>query len=212
MQLSEGTTIAQAAARIVPSLQEIKDKISKPNCTECWGCSTRIAPLKDINAFGRNFTVELGASSEWLFYAGGAHASTRLQCTHSTLRGPLTGPPSACFACCTPQHSAGPPAPSLLPPCFADLPDTHITGRRAIVKVWCFPMNKVGELALHCSLPPLHCKPACHTYTRSRAASQSVCHRLPTSAHTKLTAPWPSHPTELHTQQPPHHNHQQKYQ
>jgi len=90
-----------AHLKIVPSKAHIAAKEAKRNCSECWGCSTQIQPLKDVMAFGHKFTVELGASPEWLFHA--------------------------------------------------DLPDTHITGQKAIVKVWCMPIDKVtGKMRWKC--------------------------------------------------------------
>lgn len=59
-----------AHLKIVPPSGHFAAKAKKPDCTECWGCSTQIQPLKDVMAFGHKFTVEQGASSEWLFHAG----------------------------------------------------------------------------------------------------------------------------------------------
>ncbi|GFH07015.1 uncharacterized protein HaLaN_01754 [Haematococcus lacustris] len=84
---------SELSQQIVPAEADIQIKQQKPNCTECWGCSTKIDVLRQSHAFGHTFAMEIGATSEWLFYA--------------------------------------------------DLPDTHVTGRRAVVKVWCLPYEKV---------------------------------------------------------------------
>lgn len=60
---------ATGAAKIVPGLQDWRAKKIKPNCTECWGCTTTLTPLKEVQAFGHNFAVETGASPDWLFHA-----------------------------------------------------------------------------------------------------------------------------------------------
>mmetsp|Transcript_3357 Transcript_3357/g.7341 ORF Transcript_3357/g.7341 Transcript_3357/m.7341 type:complete len:538 (+) Transcript_3357:145-1758(+) len=54
---------------IYPTRDQIMKKRSKQNCTECWGCSTQLQPLKAIKAFGQDFSVETGASPEWIFTA-----------------------------------------------------------------------------------------------------------------------------------------------
>ena len=56
-------------SRIFPSPKDIEAKETKPNCTECTGCSTQLQPLKAVVAFGQNFNVEQGASPEWIFTA-----------------------------------------------------------------------------------------------------------------------------------------------
>jgi hypothetical protein len=66
--LSEDLTVT--ARKIVPSKGELHAKALKPNCTECWGCTTQIQPLQAVSAFGHDFKVETGASPEWLFNAG----------------------------------------------------------------------------------------------------------------------------------------------
>ncbi len=59
------------AAKIVPTPAQWAAKRQKQNCSECWGCSTQLEPLKGQQAFGHNFAVEIGASPEWIFIAGG---------------------------------------------------------------------------------------------------------------------------------------------
>ena len=56
---------------IFPTPSDITAKQRKPNCTRCRGCSAQLQPLKAVSAFGRDFSVELGASPEWIFTAGG---------------------------------------------------------------------------------------------------------------------------------------------
>lgn len=57
---------------IMPTAEEIAAKSAKRNCTECYGCDTQIVPLSGVtNMHGMNVTIETGASSEWLFFAGG---------------------------------------------------------------------------------------------------------------------------------------------
>ena len=58
--------------KIMPSEEEIEVKASKPNCTECYGCNTQIKPIRSgpVKAFGVNMMMEVGASPEWLFFAG----------------------------------------------------------------------------------------------------------------------------------------------
>lgn len=110
----------QSHLKIIPDKAVVTAKAAKPNCSECWGCSTQIQPLVDVMAFGHKFTVEKGASPEWLFHAGVMTA--------------------ACPG--TLYHAASMTLTALMK--CADLPDTHITGKRAIVKVWCMPVDKVG--------------------------------------------------------------------
>ena len=57
-------------SKIYPTDEDIKAKALKPNCTECSGCSTQLEPLTAVAAFGRDFSVEIGASPEWIFRAG----------------------------------------------------------------------------------------------------------------------------------------------
>ena len=56
--------------KIFPSSVDIKAKQLKPNCTDCRGCSTQLQPLKAVMAFGQDFSVEIGASPEWIFTTG----------------------------------------------------------------------------------------------------------------------------------------------
>ncbi|KAG2488696.1 hypothetical protein HYH03_012697 [Edaphochlamys debaryana] len=78
-----------------PRHEDFAGRKGKPNCTECYGCSTQLTPLgaSPVKVFGKNVAPEVGASPEWLF--------------------------------------------------LADLPDTPTTGRKAVVKVWCVPIDKV---------------------------------------------------------------------
>lgn len=57
---------------IMPTAAEVKGKAAKRNCTECYGCSTQIEPLKGgmTKIMGQNMQIEVGASPEWLFFAG----------------------------------------------------------------------------------------------------------------------------------------------
>lgn len=60
---------------IMPMKDEIAAKSLKPNCTECYGCDTQIQPLQAAaatNQLGQNMKIEVGASPEWLFFAGEA--------------------------------------------------------------------------------------------------------------------------------------------
>ena len=56
--------------KIYPTEEDIRAKELKPNCTECRGCSTQLQPLKAVVAFGQGFSVEVGASPEWIFTTG----------------------------------------------------------------------------------------------------------------------------------------------
>jgi hypothetical protein len=64
-QLSDGSPLS----RIFPSTTDIDSKEGKPNCTECTGCSTQLQPLQKVAAFGKDFSIEQGASPEWIFTA-----------------------------------------------------------------------------------------------------------------------------------------------
>ncbi len=57
---------------IMPTAAEVKAKVAQRNCTECYGCSTQIEPLKSgmTQIMGQNMQLEVGASPEWLFFAG----------------------------------------------------------------------------------------------------------------------------------------------
>ena len=82
-------------SKIYPTDEEIKAKGLKPNCTECQGCSTQLQPLKAVTAFGQSFSVEAGASPEWIFIAGGTlsqellHMRPTLGMTHSAYSWPI---------------------------------------------------------------------------------------------------------------------------
>ncbi len=77
---------------IMPTSEEIAAKSAKRNCTECYGCDTQIVPLSGVtNMHGMNVTIETGASSEWLFFAGGQGSprvcrTDKMQCTVCTKR------------------------------------------------------------------------------------------------------------------------------
>jgi hypothetical protein len=63
--------------KVMPLKAEMEAKALKPNCTECYGCDTQIQPLQagpaeDQLGQQAQLKMEVGASPEWLFFAGGA--------------------------------------------------------------------------------------------------------------------------------------------
>ncbi|MEW5319050.1 MAG: hypothetical protein WDW38_010226 [Sanguina aurantia] len=89
---------------IVPLLDQILEKYRLPNCSVCHGCTTDLQPVKALFAFGQDWKLDQGASSEWLFFADTPQAAT-----------------TAAAA------AAG-------------------GGERAVLKVWCMPVDKVRRL------------------------------------------------------------------
>ncbi len=144
----------RGARRVIPTDAQWEAKRAKPNCTECWGCSTQLQPLKAMQAFGHQFNIEVGASAEWLFYAGAWRAAC------CVLSGMV---PGRCSECCCWQACESLGGRVTHPVCGAaahiaecppaDLPDTHKTGERAIVKVFCLPYDKVWRLLLLLCFP-----------------------------------------------------------
>lgn len=67
---AELRTAAGLASRVAPSPLKWEAKRDKRNCTECFGCGTRLRQLKAVKAFGHQFASEAGASQDWLFLAG----------------------------------------------------------------------------------------------------------------------------------------------
>ena len=63
------SSTAEMFSKIFPSAEDIKAKQLKPNCTDCQGCSVQLEPLKAVSAFGQDFSIETGASPEWIFKA-----------------------------------------------------------------------------------------------------------------------------------------------
>lgn len=47
------------------------EKLLKPNCTQCYGCTTQLTDIKDeVRSFGRvKFAHGMGATNAWLFFA-----------------------------------------------------------------------------------------------------------------------------------------------
>lgn len=125
-----------------PQPTDISAKARLPNCSECCGCSTQLQPLQNMQAFGQDFKLDAGASPEWIFTTSKHRAwsgPARPLCCVPLLLGNLLNsrPYPTAGDRSRSQRSYGP-----IRILAADLPKDK---GQAVIKVWCFPIDKARK-------------------------------------------------------------------